>query len=215
MTSRQAGFTLIELLISITIFAMLIVMLFGGLQIGTRQIGRLTAQADRSAQIAVVDKFLHTQLAAAMPLAVSAGEPKTIEFQGRGDGVDFVSVMPESVAVGGLQVLSLGFVEPHGNTDGQILVGWRPLRDDSDAASRGETTVLLDHVREARFVYYGPPAPNAAPDWQDTWQDVAYLPLLVRVSVVMADGKRIPDIAVALRLSSTVAELRLNQGRRF
>jgi hypothetical protein len=44
---------------------------------------------------------------------------------------------------------------------------------------------------------------------------MTYLPLLVRLSVVFTDGKTMPDLAVALRLSMSVADLRLNNNRRF
>jgi len=44
---------------------------------------------------------------------------------------------------------------------------------------------------------------------------MAYLPLLVRLSVTFADGEQMPDLAIALRLSSSAVDLRLNQNRRF
>ena len=40
MTASQRGFTLLELLISIALLALLTIMLFGGLQLGTRQVDR-------------------------------------------------------------------------------------------------------------------------------------------------------------------------------
>ncbi|HEX9462204.1 MAG TPA: prepilin-type N-terminal cleavage/methylation domain-containing protein [Alphaproteobacteria bacterium] len=214
-SDSQSGFTLMELLISVSIFALLMAMLFGGLQLGTRQVGRITAQVDRSAQIALVENFLRAQLAAAQPLAGAASGPKNLQFNGQPDGVDFVAAAPESLPAGGLQVLSVRFVAGETGRDGQLVVDWRPLRDDPDVPSPARTTVLLDHLRTARFVYYGPPQAKSAPDWQDTWQDMPYLPLLVRVSATFADGEPMPGLAVALRLSSTVAELQLNQGGRF
>lgn len=211
----QSGFTLMELLISVTIFALLMAMLFGGLQLGTRQVGRLTAQVDRSAQIALVQNFMRAQLAAAQPLARAASGAKNLQFNGQPDGVDFVAAAPESLPAGGLQVLSVRFVAGDTGGDGQLVVDWRPLRDDPDVPSAVQTTVLLDHLRAAHFVYYGPAQPKAAPDWQETWQDMPYLPLLVRVSATFADGEPMPGLAIAFRLSSTVAELQLNQGGRF
>lgn len=215
MKNSESGFTLMELLISVAIFALLMVMLFGGLQLGTRQVGRLTADIDRSGQIAVVQNFLRGQIGAAQPFVLPPGTSKKLEFNGQPDGVDFVAAAPESAAFGGLQVLSVRFVEGRTENDGQLIVSWRPLRADTDQPQPASTTVLLDHLRAGHFVYYGPPSLKEAPDWQETWQDMSYLPLLIRVSATFADGEPMPGLAIALRLSETVSELRLNQGGRF
>lgn len=215
----ESGFTLLELLVSITIFALLMVVLVGALQLGTRQTGRLSGQVDRSAQVALVQNFLRTQLSAAQPLISATGESdesKRVVFDGQAHGVNFIAVAPQSLPAGGLQILSVALRDGAHPQDGQLVLGWRPWRQDPDAAATASApTVLLDHVRAARFVYYGPPTPTDDPYWQTTWQDMSYLPLLVRLSVTFVDGTQMPDLAVALRLSSSVADLRLNQNRRF
>jgi len=216
MKRACAGFTLLELLVSITIFALLMVVLIGALQLGTRQAGRLTGQVDRSQQVALVQNFLRAQLGAAQPLVSSPGQTKIVQFDGQPHGVDFVAVAPESLPAGGLQVLSVALVDGARQGDGQLMLGWRPLREEADAPpAASRPTVLLDHVSAARFVYYGPPTPTDDPYWQTTWQDMGYLPLLVRLSVTFTDGEQMPDLAIALRLSSSVADLRLNQNQRF
>jgi len=216
MKRSCAGFTLLELLVSITIFALLMVVLVGALQLRTRQAGRLTGEVDRSQQVALVQNFLRAQIGAAQPLVLPSDQAKTVQFDGQPHGIDFVAVAPESLQAGGLQVLSVALAGVATQGDGRLVLGWRPLREEPDAppgASR--PTVLLDHVRNARFVYYGPPTPADDPYWQTTWQGMGYLPLLVRLSVTFVDGEEMPDLAIALRLSSSVADLRLNQNRRF
>ncbi len=215
MTRPQAGFTLLELLISVAIFALLMTVLIGGLQLGTRQARRLTAQIDRSSQVALVEHFLRTRLGAAQPLTAPTSTSRKPQFSGRSDGVDFIAAAPDSVPAGGLQVLSIRLIDSGATDDVQLIVRTRPLRDDPDAPAESQTTVLLDHLRGARFLYYGPERPRDPPDWRDTWQDMAYLPLLIRLSARFDDGEPVPGLAIALRLSSTVAELRLNQGGRF
>jgi general secretion pathway protein J len=215
MKRSESGFTLMELLISMTIFALLMVMLFGGLELGTRQVGRLTAKNDRSGEIALAQNFLRAQIASAQPFVLAPGTSKRLEFNGQPDGVEFITAAPQAATVGGLQVLSVRLVDGKRPGDGQLVVTWRPLRDDPDMPSAPKATVLLDHLRAARFLYYGPATAKDAPDWQETWQDMPYLPLLVRLSATFSDGEPMPGLAVALRLSQTVAELRLNQGSRF
>jgi general secretion pathway protein J len=216
MTRRDAGFTLIELLVSVTIFALLMVVLIGALRLGSREVGRLTGQVDQSSQIALVQNFLRAQIGAAEPLVSLTDDSKIVQFAGDAHRVDFVAAAPESLPAGGLLVFSAAWREGTGPAGGQLVLGWRPLREDPDAtAAVAPPTVLLDHVRAATFVYYGPATPAADPEWHATWQHMTYLPLLVRLSVVFTDGKTMPDLAVALRLSMSVADLRLNNNRRF
>jgi len=216
MNRRCAGFTLLELLVSITIFALLMVVLMGALQLGTRQTGRLTGQVDRSQQVALVQNFLRAQIGAAQPFVLPSDQAKSIQFDGQPHELDFVAVAPESLPAGGLQVLSLALVDAARQGDGRLVLGWRPLRPDADAPpAASRPTVLLDHVRAARFVYYGPPTPDEDAYWQTTWQNMGYLPLLVRLSLTFVDGEQMPDLAIALRLSSSLADLRLNQNGRF
>ena len=216
MKRAESGFTLLELLVSITIFALLMVVLTGALQLGSRQVKRLTGQVDRTTDVALAQNFLRTHLGAAQPLVASSGDSKVIQFDGEPNGIEFVATAPESVRLGGLQVLTVAYRQAKGGADGQLVVGWRPLREGPDApAASPPPTVLLDHVRAAKFVYYGPPTPKDAADWQTDWKRMTYLPLLVRVSVTFANGDAMPDLTVALRLSSSEADLRLNQNRRF
>lgn len=214
MTRRDAGFTLLELLISVTIFALLMVVLIGALRLGSRQVGRLTGQVDHASQVALAQNFLRTQLGAAEPLVSLTDDSKAVRFTGDAERVDFVASAPQSLPAGGLLVFSAAFRGGTGPAGGQLVVDWRPLQRDPDAPAPVDApTVLLDHVRAAKFVYYGPSSPTADPDWQSTWQAKTYLPLLVRLSVTFMDGRTMPDLDVAPRLSKSVADLRLNQGR--
>src|SRR6185312_11419298 len=155
--TRQEGFTLLELLISVSLLVLLMAMLFAGLDIGTRHIGRQSARLDRASRMVVAQSFLRLQLADARAVTASSLPGDAITFDGRLDGVDFLSAAPQSIAQGGLQVLSVGVVDPHGAGGEQLLVGWRPLTaSDADTSSGSATeseqrAALLDHIQEAAF----------------------------------------------------------------
>ncbi len=211
MSARQRGFTLIELLIAVSLLALLMAMLFAGLNAGTRHIGRQSERLDRVSRTVLAQSFLRAQLADARALTPSNVPSDAITFDGRADGVDFVSAAPQAVAVGGLQVLSLGIVEARGAGGEQLLAGWRPFTGSGSGSGAGASpsaavasehrTALLDHIQEAAFAYFGVVDPGEAPGWHATWRNMSYLPSLIRLSVTFADGQRMPEFVVALRAS--------------
>jgi prepilin-type N-terminal cleavage/methylation domain-containing protein len=201
---QQRGFTLIELLISVVILAGLMAILFGALHLGARVVARQSGQLDRATQVALVQNFLRNQLADAQP--VLAAGAQTVDFDGRSDGVGFVSPAAESVDFGGLQVLGVQFIAGSQAAAGRLLLRWRRYRDSADGAAEDHDTLLLDELRQAHFEYYGPAPQNPAPAWQESWQAQPYLPLLVRVSAVFADGETMPDLTIALRLATSAVE---------
>jgi hypothetical protein len=196
---------LLELLISIALFALLTTFLFEGLRLVAHQLGPQTNRLDRASRIVLTQNFLRAQLADARPILEPATGWRSIKFDGRADGLDFVSVAPESVSFGGLQALSFEF-DRGTRTGGGLHLRWRPYEEGSSMTSSGSRdSLLLDHVRSVQFAYFGIVAPNQPPAWRATWQDMAYLPSLVRLSVEFSDAQRMPELIVALRLSPVAA----------
>jgi hypothetical protein len=155
----------------------------------------------------VVQSFLRMQLADARAVTASNLPSDAVTFEGRLDGVDFVSAAPQAVAQGGLQVLSVGVVDPRGAGGEQLLVGWRPYTTSgaggsSEAAESEHRAALLDHIQEAAFAYFGAAQAEETPSWHPTWHDMSYLPSLIRLSVTFTDGERMPDLVVAVRAAS-------------
>jgi len=198
----QRGFTLLELLISIALFALLTTFLFEGLRLVTHNLDPQTNRLDRASRIALSQNFLRAQLADARPVMERATGWRSIEFDGRPDGLDFVSVAPESVSIGGLQALSVNFDKGIGARGGELRLHWRPYEGTSPTTgSDVRNSLLLDHVRSAEFAYFGVASPNEPPAWHPTWQDMAYLPTLIRLSLQFSDAQRMPELVVALRLA--------------
>lgn len=201
MIASQRGFTLLELLISIMLLALLTTMLFGGMQLGSRQLGSQTDRLDRAARVSLVQGFLRRQLADAQRLTDPPQARGAVAFTGERDSLRFINPAPASAAVGGLEVLSVEFAEEHGRAAGALLL--RRRSDEPGAATR--ESVLLDHVRQAGFAYFGVAASGEAAAWHASWRDMAYLPSLVRLSAVFSDGEVMPEMIVALRLSPGAA----------
>ena len=207
MTS-QRGFTLLELLISVALLALLTTLLFEGLHLVTQHLGPQSNQLDRASRIAVIQNFLRAQLADARPVLNAASRWRSLDFDGRPDGINFVSVAPESVSGAGLQALSILYEKGTSARGGDLLLRWRRYEGNSPAVvSDVRNSWLLDNVRSAQFAYFGVASPNEPPAWHAAWHDMTYLPALVRLSIEFADDQRMPELVIALRLSPAVVSL--------
>jgi general secretion pathway protein J len=205
MKASQRGFTLIELLISISLLALLMVVLFGGLRVATHHLAGQTDRLDRASRVALAEKFLRTQLGDARPFYVPGSHARNVFFDGRPDGIGFVNPALDSIASGGLQALSVDIAPGEASSregGGQLIVEWHPFDGSTmTSAKGGRRAVLLDGIRQAKIAYFGVLQANESADWHANWRDAAYLPSLVRLSVIFTDGEHMPELVVALHLA--------------
>jgi general secretion pathway protein J len=196
----QDGFTLLELLIAITLLGLLTTMLLAGFRLGTRHVERQTTRIERSAQIPAVQGFLRSRLADAQPFFDQTSGNRRVVFDGRPDGLDFIGAAPESSAMGGLQLFTVEF-DPR--TTRQLRVRWQLFGVPEVGFQQGShETVLLDRVAGVAFYYYGTIPPAKGPAWHQAWQDMEYLPSLIRLDLAFSDGGHMPALTVAIRPSS-------------
>jgi general secretion pathway protein J len=194
--AAEAGFTLIELLVSVTLLALLSVLLFGGMRIAIRSGDAVNARIGDAQQITLVYDFMSNMLASVQPLKSSTDVDAPIDFMGAADHLQFVALLPPDIGVG-------GFFRLNAAIDGtrRFVVAEVPwARPGVEAAAfNTRPSVLLDHVRGIAFAYFGIPAPNQPARWNDAWTDRHTLPQLIRLRVVLADGTPAPDLVIAPR----------------
>jgi general secretion pathway protein J len=200
----EAGFTLIELLVSVTLLALLSVLLFGGLRIGIRSGDAVTARIGDVQQIASVSDFMSNALAAMQPLKASTDADAPIDFAGEADQLQFVALLPPDIGVGGFFRLRAALDEPQRGRRRLVVAEtpW-PRPGIEPVAFNTRPSVLVDGVRSIAFAYFGIPGPNQPAQWNDHWTNRHSLPQLIRLRLVFADGSHAPDLVIAPRAAGS------------
>ncbi|HEY7206159.1 MAG TPA: prepilin-type N-terminal cleavage/methylation domain-containing protein [Methylomirabilota bacterium] len=185
MSTRRRGFTLLELMLALSIVAVLMVIVSGGLRIGLTAWQRgeeRTAKLDRDRSLLVL---LEGALAGAFPYRVTPGEAEEprLLFDGQPDRLTFATLSPPlpTAVPAAFSVVSLA-ADPAGLTlRQQILPSPVPL-------DRVEPILVDARTRGLRFRYLGP-----EPDsWEDVWDLTREdsLPRAVEITVVSTVGRR-------------------------
>jgi len=180
----MGGFTLLELIIALALVALITVLLFSGLHLGSRAWEAVDRVAERNADLRSARGFLDSALEQARDVVLRYDDENRQVFAGGTASLEFVAPLSEHVGIPGLYVLRLG-VEGRGeharlvltrwllHTD--VLAGdskipqWQPLDPSSPgvSADRAEDrdlaagafgqTVLLEGVGEFALAYFGVP----------------------------------------------------------
>lgn len=222
----QAGFTLLELLVAMTVLGVLTGLLASGLGFGARVWERERGQLDTSAEMQLVQDVLRRLLAQAMPLSAPPGDGSNggnqePSFVGRRNAIEFLGPPPAQSLTGGIYTYRLASEPSTGGT--RLVLEWR-IRPPQPSRTRPRVTnaepaeqdklqaphevVLLDHLGDAEFSFYGPTEDGGKAAWRNDWQNSTTPPQLVRVHVAFHqnDGRRWPELLVEPRIASLTSE---------
>ena len=181
---RAQGFTLIELIIALALIALITLLLFSGLRLGTRAWDGVDAVSERHAELRSARTFLDQALRQSRDLSLRLDDQDRQVFTGNADSLEFVAPLSEHVGIPGLYVLRLG-VEGRGERSRLVLTRWllhpdvllgqagtpdwkpldpaspgisgAPAADKDLAAGAFGQTVLLEGVGEFGLAYFGVP----------------------------------------------------------
>jgi len=182
MGTAPSGFTLIELVIALALVALITVLLFSGLRLGSRAWDGVDTVAERNAELRSARGFLDRTLSQARDLVLRIDFENHQVFTGGADSLEFVAPLSEHVGIPGLYVLRLGLEGTGAKTrlvltrwllHPDVLAGtdqapeWKPLDPTSPGISSGPAeepdmssgaygqTVLLEGVGRFELAYFG------------------------------------------------------------
>jgi prepilin-type N-terminal cleavage/methylation domain-containing protein len=207
--SSEDGFTLIELLVAIALLALMATYALNALSY-MQNFDRIINRIERQGEVEATARHLRQTLADARAVfgnaeAVSA----QIEFEGRADSLELITVLNRDLAAGGLFRLRYG-LQPEtaaSAEQGSVFAVWRqlfrPNVSDPDKAGQRDATVLMDGVESLRFRYFGSNEPEEEPVWLDTWPKGEILPALISLDVVFPNGdvRRWPQLVIPIQAS--------------
>lgn len=204
------GFTLVELLIALVLIAVITLLMFSGLRLGSRAWEGVETVTERVSDLRVARNFLERTLRQARPASVIFDGMELPIFAGDIQSLELVAPLSEHVGIPGLYVLRL-VLEPNGEHERLVLVRWllhpevlaggddypewEPLLESSGiaadagpldrdlAAGAYGRTVLLPRVEAFELGYFGVAEGETEPEWFDEWEGQSRLPLRVRLLV--------------------------------
>ncbi|MEZ5931998.1 MAG: prepilin-type N-terminal cleavage/methylation domain-containing protein [Alphaproteobacteria bacterium] len=177
----EAGFTLMELLVALTLMAMLMTAMLGGLRLGARVWEASGDRLEANDRLAAVRGFLRQRLEDASPASETDGEATSRPlFQGEPSKLRLASSMPASLGQG-LFLMELS-LRSHEDGDGtkDLVLRWRSWPDIVDGV---EERALLDDVAGLKLGYFSRAEGERVGRWRDSWPDQRLMPELVRIDL--------------------------------
>jgi general secretion pathway protein J len=195
---RPRGFTLLELMLALSIVAVLMLIVSGGLRIGLAAWQRgeeRTARLDRDRSLVVL---LEGALAGAFPYRVTPGDASqpALLFEGQPDRLTFATLSPPlpTAVAAAFSVVSLTS-DPAGLTlRQQILPSPIPL-------DRVEPMLVDPETSAVRFRYLGQEPDSWADVWDVTLEDS--LPRAVEITLLGRAGGRSTAQTVTVPIQAT------------
>jgi general secretion pathway protein J len=199
----SAGFTLVEVVLAMVLLALMMMLLYGGLNFALRSWDAGDANGRRTADRRIGENFLRRELTETFPMRWKDPTTVKVAFAGETQSLRFASSRPAGISAGGLSLVSVQ-VEEDPVKRGRNLVMRRAMPDDAakdfKPLDSAEPSILLAGVDSVAFAYFGSVNDFSEPQWTDTWPYPSRVPQMVRVRVKTDDGALLPDMVVKVML---------------
>lgn len=196
---RQSGFTLIELMVSLTLLGLVVAVLAGAVRTGLFGAGIIDERSQAIGDVRLAHGLIRRQVESARPVIWTVDRAPRVAFAGRGDAIDFLTVIAPQPGLGGPYAARL-------TRDGNALVLLLRLSSGEaqafDFSRDVERTVLLEGVAAVRFAYFGAATRDANAKWQASWVGHDRLPQAVKVQIDFIGDRRAqwPELTVPLMI---------------
>jgi general secretion pathway protein J len=211
---HQRGFTLIEVIVVFTLLAMMMAMIFSGIDSGRRTAEKGEQRITAINEIRVIQNIIRHQLSRAMAIGVAESEEgELLKFIGEADSLTFISQMPGYLGTGGPHIQQLSLVSGEHGRQLEYTHGLASNYDDENEVSAfedAEPIVLLENIRDGSFAYIELDEEGLPTEWLDELENPVNMPLMVRLDLTMNQNAREPWplMQVAIQLDGSTGSAR-------
>lgn len=207
LQSMNYGFTLVEIMIALTLFSMILLLLFGSLHTVSRTWQSGLEKIEKNDEIRLVSHFIRRQITQTVPLLWINQDGRRLVFHGEQNELTFTSTLPAHRGGGGLYFMTLKI---NGTGESKQLdlnyhranPGISPF--DPPPFDEQTQVLLLENIEAINFAYYGQDNPDDGPKWHDNWQSEDTLPKLVRLNIHQSEPERSwPVMTIAIPSTHT------------
>ncbi|MEG3192507.1 prepilin-type N-terminal cleavage/methylation domain-containing protein [Lysobacter sp. D1-1-M9] len=195
------GFTLIEVLLATVLLAAGLALAFATLTAATRTVTRGEAMAQHSERERAVYGFMRARLTAARSIAFGSDRDTTLpqRFIGEPTRMRFVADLPNYLGRGGPYLHDFN-IEPGADGGARIMLTLSMVQAGEviEENQPREPEVLVEDLASASFRYRSLDGEGGVGEWQERWETVEQLPLLVEVTLTDQDGRAWPPLVVTL-----------------
>lgn len=215
---RQRGFTLIEVIVVFVLLAMIMAMIFSGLNSARNTAEKGGKRITDINEIRVVQGIIRHQLSRAMAIGFEENDDgMPVRFYGDESSITFVSLMPGYLGNAGPHIQQLELVDDKGGKVLQYKHGILSNYDNEDEQSGfddAEPIVLLENIKEGAFAFIETGEDGFPGDWQPELEQPSRMPLLVQLDVTMNKQAREqwPLLQVAIQVDASAYRGRSRRG---
>ncbi|MEE9356364.1 MAG: prepilin-type N-terminal cleavage/methylation domain-containing protein [Methylococcaceae bacterium] len=199
--NNQQGFTLIEVLIAMSLLGIMMVLLFSSLRTCVRNWDAGEEKMIKVSRMSSVQHFFRTRLSEVKPMMddFSGDDDESVfAFQGTEETLQFVSSLPASSGRQGLQLFNVGLKSASRSGSSSLYVNLTPfLPTANDEEWAEDEVIVLEGVDQIKFSYLGSESLNEEPEWLEDWEEKFKLPMLIKISISLADETIWPDMYIA------------------
>lgn len=200
---RGAGFTLLELLIAMSMFSVLLLLIFSALRTGARTTEAVTDRLQQFEAGMQAERFFASIVRQAHPSGAGSGtggleqinQASSAIFIGSADRLVLVAPGKSAFARSGLyryEVFALPSADDRDRRN--IWVRIDPFRPEMEEVPLSEPRLLLEDVEKFELAYFGLPPDSDEAVWTTEWpEELESMPLLVSLYLQPAGGsERLP-----------------------
>jgi general secretion pathway protein J len=175
----QSGFTLVELMVSMSILALVMLIIGNGFRLGMDAWDKGEVETIYNQRLRVLSGMLSQQIKSAYPYKIEDDEEKVVVFKGDKDSLLFVTTLTDA-ASGGFKWIRYSL------KNGSLLYkeGILPDKEFEDKIT-GDEEVVDSEIGEIEFSYSEGSEDDEESDdeWKETWDYGETLPLAVKVKI--------------------------------